>query len=128
MRLTMTLQILPDRFAVCKLPPAAPIPDWACAGQFYSITRTCDELSIVCPEAALPEALPGERGWRCLRVAGAIEFSVVGVVASLVAPLADAGISVFVMSTFDTDYLLVKELNFENAVAALRQAGHHVAP
>jgi hypothetical protein len=128
MRLTLTLQVLPDRFAVCKLPPAAPIPDWACAGQFYSITRTGDELSIVCPEASLPEALLGERGWRCLRVAGTVEFSVVGVVASLVAPLADAGISVFVMSTFDTDYLLVKETSFENAVAVLRRAGNNVAP
>ena len=113
-------------FAVCKLDQAAALPAWATGGDFFSITRTTDELSVVCPQSVVPEDVPCERDWRCLRVAGTMPFAVVGVLASLVTPLAEAGISVFAISTFDTDYLLVKEKDLENAVAALRQQGHTV--
>ena len=120
-----TLLMLDGTFAVCRLGSTAPIPAWATGG-FFSITRTTEELSIVCCQDSIPEDVHCERGWRCLRVAGVFEFSVVGVLASLVAPLAEAGISVFVVSTFDTDYLLVKDQDLEAALDALREEGHTV--
>jgi hypothetical protein len=122
----LRLIALSDPFAVCKLESIAPVPTWASSADFLSITRTADELSIVCPQDLVPDGIRCEPGWRCLRVAGTMDFSMIGVVASLVTPLAQAGISVFVISTFDTDYLLVKETNFEAALSALRSAGHEV--
>jgi hypothetical protein len=92
----------------------------------FSITRAADELSVVCPQNLVPDGVRCERGWRCLRVAGTLDFSMIGVVASLVAPLAKAGVSVFVVSTFDTDYLLMKECDLERASATLRATGHQV--
>ena len=122
----LTFIVFSELFAVCRLDHNAPIPAWASAGSLFSITRTADEVSIVCPQSLIPDAIRCERGWRCLRVAGTMEFSMVGVVASLSKPLAEAGIGIFVISTFDTDYLLVKENDFEKAVVALRAAGHAV--
>ena len=115
-----------ELFAVCRLNQDAPVPAWASAGTLFSITRTADELSIVCPQSLVPDAIRCERGWRCLRVAGTMDFSMIGVVASLSTPLAQAGIGIFVISPFDTDYLLVKENDLEKAVVALRAAGHAV--
>src|SRR5262245_7244439 len=112
--------LLPGNFAVCRLEPGAAIPTWATAGSVFSITRTPVELSIVCEQSVVPDGVRCERGWRCFALAGPIPFATVGVLASLVTPLADAGISVFAISTFDTDYLLVKEKDVERAVAALR--------
>ncbi len=123
----LSLTELEGPFAVCKLDKDAAIPKWATTGQIFSITRTSDELSIVCAEAVVPDDIQCERGWRCLRVAGAMPFTVVGVLASLVTPLAEAGISIFAVSTFDTDYLLVKEQDFEKAVAELQRAGHSLS-
>jgi hypothetical protein len=122
----LTILVLPDLLAVCKLAPNAPVPLWASASGFTSITRTSDELSIVCRQEAVPEGIKCERGWRCLRVAGTIDFGVVGVLASLVTPLAEARIGVFVISTFDTDFLLVKATDLDKAVVALRRASHRV--
>jgi transcriptional regulator len=119
------LLAVPGSFAVCKLPPGAALPV-APPGAFWSVTRTADELSVVCEEAAAPEGANCERGWRCLRVAGAMPFTLVGVLASLTAPIARVGVGVFAVSTFDTDYLLVKSDDFPKAVAALRTAGHAV--
>ncbi|MBL8795351.1 MAG: ACT domain-containing protein [Planctomycetia bacterium] len=93
-------------------------------GAVFSITRTPDELSIVCEESLVPEGVTCERSWRCLRVAGTMSFSMVGVLASLVQPLATAGVSAFAVSTFDTDYILVKETDLEKARQALREAQH----
>jgi hypothetical protein len=120
------LTFVDGTFAVCRLGADATIPAWATPGHFFSITRTADELSVVCCQDAVPEGVVGERGWRCLRVAGTMPFSVVGVLASLAAPLAEAGISVFAVSTFDTDYLLVKAADLEMALTALTQAGHSI--
>lgn len=117
---------LPDIFVVCRLDKDAPVPAWATSAEWFSITRTTDELSIVCRQSIVPDGVRCERGWQCLRVAGTMEFSMVGVVASLVTPLAEAGISVFVVSTFDTDYLFVKEDVLASALEVLRSAGHHV--
>jgi len=113
-------------FAICRLAAEATIPPWASAGKFVSITRTADELSIVCCQDAVPQGVQYEPGWRCFRVAGTIPFSIVGVLASLTAPLVESGISVFAISTFDTDYLLVKQEQFEIAMTAWQQAGHAI--
>ena len=122
----MTLSLLPDTLAICRLTPDAPIPDWALAGGFFSITRTADELSIVCPQANVPSEIQCDRDWRCLRVEGPLDLSLIGILASLTAPLARAGIGIFAVSTYDTDYLLVKEKRLEEAVLVLSQEGHHV--
>jgi hypothetical protein len=122
----LTLRVLPGAFAVCRLGPAAPPPAWQSAGPFVSITRTADETSVVCPETAAPEGARCERGWRCLRVDGTLDLALVGTLASLLAPLAAEGVSVFTISTFDTDYLLVREADLGRAVEALRAAGHSV--
>ena len=119
----LRLSILPSRLAVCRLAPDAEVPPWV-RGAFTSVTRTADELSIVCDDDAVPEEVKAERGWRALKVAGPIPFEMTGVAAALVAPLAEARISVFLLATFDTDYLLLKEEVFEAAVAILHGAGH----
>src|SRR5690348_9325055 len=113
----LELILLPDLYAVCRLDKDASIP--ASSGGFLSITRTADELSVVCPQDLVPDGVRCERGWRGLRVAGTMNFTMIGVVASLVTPLAEAFVSVFVVSTFDTDYLLVKEHDLASALAAL---------
>jgi hypothetical protein len=100
----LKLVLLPDTFAICRLDSNAAIPAWIFAGSFLSITRTLDELSVVCLQSLVPKGFQCEGGWRCLRVAGKMDFSEVGILASLVTPLADAGISISAISTFDTDY------------------------
>ncbi|HEY2785753.1 MAG TPA: nitrilase-related carbon-nitrogen hydrolase [Fimbriiglobus sp.] len=123
---SVTLLEVAGSFAVCKLPTGLPIPAWATAGDVFSVTRTTDELSVVCRQEAVPAGTHCEYGWRCLRVAGTMSFTLVGVLASLTSPVAKAGVGVFAFSTFDTDYLLVKAERFPEAVAALRAAGHLV--
>jgi putative acetyltransferase len=113
-------------FAVCKLATGPPVPPWATKGDLFSITRTPDELSVVCRQEAVPEGVVCDRNWRCLRVAGAMPFTLVGVLASLTTAVARAGVSIFAFSTFDTDYLLVKVADVHKAVAAWRAAGHVV--
>ena len=120
------LTLLPDTFAICRLDANAVVPSWATAGRFFSITRTAEELSIVCLQSLVPDGIRCERDWRCLQVAGPIPFTTVGVLASLIQPLAEAGISVFAISTFDTDYLLVKSADMERTIEALGQKGHLV--
>ena len=102
------------------------VPDWAVEGGFFSVTRTDDELSMVCPEEVVPDEARSEEGWRALKLEGPFEFSEVGVLASVAAPLAEAGVRIFAVSTFDTDYVLVKEEQLSPAVAALRGRGHEV--
>lgn len=107
---------------------AAP-PDRTTDGTGYlvSVTRTDAELSIVCAESAVPATVEcAERGWRALRVAGPLDFNAIGVMARLTAPLAEAGISILALATFDTDYLLVRAPDLSRALAALRAAGHRV--
>lgn len=115
-------------FAVCRLPADAVLHDWATRGPFFSVTRTADELSVVCREVDVPDDVRCERGWVCFRVAGAMPFTAVGILAGLTVPLATAGVGVFAVSTFDTDYLLVKASDRERTVDAWRAAGHRVKP
>jgi hypothetical protein len=123
----LTLILLEDTFAVCRLSAGASLPPWATGAAFFSVTRTPDELSIACPQSAVPEGIRCERDWRCLRVGGVLDFSLVGIMAALTAPLAAAGVSIFALSTFDTDYLLVKQNDLSAALGALRAAGHVIA-
>jgi uncharacterized protein len=122
----LTLELLPDVFAICRLGADAPLPAWAARGPLLSITRTYEELSIVCIEQGVPEGVQKEGNWKCFRVAGTLAFSQVGILASLVTPLAEAGISAFAVSTFDTDYMLVRVEMLDTAATALGRAGHDV--
>ena len=119
----LPLVILPERLAVCRLTADAALPDWASPGDLLALVRTAEELSIVCTERYVPPEVRAERGWRVIQVQGPLEFSMVGVLASIAVPLARVGISIFVLSTFDTDYILVKEDALDRAVGALTQAG-----
>lgn len=123
----LTLTLLPETLAVCRLAPDAPLPDWAVAGPFFAVTRTRDELSVVCRQEQIPDGVTCQPGWRCLQVAGPLNFSLTGVLASLALPLAQAGVSIFALSTYDTDYLLMSETALDAALAALRNAGHALA-
>ncbi|MDP9312816.1 MAG: ACT domain-containing protein [Chloroflexota bacterium] len=120
----LSLAILPQRFAICRLEPQAPVPPWCWTDGLCAVTRTQHELSIVCLEVAVPAAVQSERGWRALQVDGPLDFGLTGVLAALAVPLAQAHISIFALSTFDTDYVLVRETQLERAVRALREAGH----
>ena len=125
---TLSLALLPDLLAVCRLAPDSALPPAPAASTagFWSVTRTADEISVILPE---DQAQPGwkvEPGWRAFHVAGPLDFGLTGVLASLAQPLADAGIPVFVLSTYDTDYVLVKEVRLERAKQVLFQAGHTV--
>lgn len=124
---SLTLFLLSETFAVCRLPAGAALPAWATSGSLYAVTRTAGELSIVCAQAQVPDGVVCNSGWRCLQVAGPLDFALTGVLASLAAPLATAGISLFALSTYDTDYLLVQEQTLASALAALRNAGHILA-
>jgi len=120
----LTLSLLPDNYSICRLGPEADIPSWALAGDFFSITRTEEELSLVCSQEVVPDGIQCEKGWRCIMVGGPLDFSLTGILTSLTIPLAQAGISVLAISTFDTDYLLVKEAQVDRAVQKLLQSGH----
>jgi len=122
-----TLWVLPEELAVWKLPPDAPFPSFVGETGFWSVTRTSEELSVVSDSRSVPPGRPVETGWRCMGVKGPLPFDLVGVLAALSAPLAETGISIFVVSTFDTDFLLVKNHQLELACAVLQKAGHEIA-
>lgn len=123
---TLTLSLQPDDYSICRLGPGADIPHWALAGDFFSITRTKEELSLVCSQEVVPAHVQCERGWRCIMVVGPLDCSLPGILASLTSSLAEAGISIFALSTFDTDYVLVKSENLEKALGKLTEAGHRI--
>jgi hypothetical protein len=122
----LILRVLPGTFAICRLAPDAAVPSNISNGALHSVTRTATELSIVCEQHLAPAGAKCERDWACLSVDGPLAFDAVGVLAALVAPLAAANISIFSISTFDTDHLLVSRLNLPRAIDALRAAGHEV--
>ena len=122
----MNLELLSRTYAVVRLAPDAPLPGWALAGDFVSLTRTRGELSVVCEERLVPAPFDREGGWRALKVEGPLDFALVGVLVSIASPLASAGVSMFAISTFDTDYLLVKATDLARTIEALGQKGHLV--
>lgn len=122
----LSLRVLPQTLAVCRLDASEAVPAWLSSCSFWSVTRTEDELSVVLPEEDAPSTWRAERGWRCLKVQGPLDFGLVGVLSSLTAPLADANISIFVLSTYDTDYLLVRAADLHKACRVLSACGHAV--
>lgn len=122
---SQTFSILPGEWAIVRLDPTAPVPAWALApAVFVSITRTAEELSIAAPATVVPAGIPAEGGWALLKLHGPLAFSQAGILASFATPLATAGIGIFAVSTFDTDYLLVKAGAVGPAIHALVAAGH----
>jgi hypothetical protein len=119
----MRLREITGEYAIARLDAGDAIPSWA-RGAFVSITRTHGELSIVCDESAMPEGVAADREWRCLEIEGPIPLDQIGIAATVTRVL--AGVSVFLIATHDTDYVLVKEQKMERALAALRGAGHDV--
>jgi hypothetical protein len=115
---------VPGSFAVCRLSAKDVVPEWALHGPFFSVTRTSDELSIVCSDVQVPADIHHENDWACLKLEGPFPFSETGILTSFVQPLSDRAIPIFAMSTFDTDYVLVKSAWLEKAIAALQDAGH----
>lgn len=124
----LTLSVLPDRLAICHLSALDNVPTWATTAAFFSITRTDDELSVVCPEAQVPAEVVCNRGWRALRLEGPFDLALVGILATIATPLAQAGVSIFTIATYDTDYVLVREAQLVSAVTALTTQGHSVQP
>jgi hypothetical protein len=123
----MELVTLEETLAIVRLPAGAAVPDWVAGRDFLAVVRTRRELSIVCREEAVPPAhAEVERGFRALAVVGTLDFMLTGIVASLAAPLAEAGISIFGISTYDTDHILVRQADLEAAKRALAAAGHVV--
>lgn len=120
------LQVLPLDLSVVRLPPDSAVPGWAMGGGFYSVTGTGDELSLVCESARVPGDVVCEPGWRAIVVDGPLDFAEIGVLAGLTRTLARSGISVFVISTYDTDYVLMKKPVQDQALKALTQAGYEV--
>jgi uncharacterized protein len=124
----LTLTRLPGRYAVARLEPEAEVPPWARSKTFACVTRTRAELSSVCSEAEVPSGVPAQRGFCGLQVKGPLDFSETGILASLAGPLAMAGISIFAVSTYDTDYLFVPAAQEPEAIQVLIGAGHTVHP
>ena len=123
---TLELDLMPGDYAICRWPPGTALPDWVNRDAFVSVTRTPTELSAVCAADSVPAGTVSEGPWRIFAVRGPLDFALTGVMASLSAPLADAAISIFTVSTYDTDYLLVRAGDVDRAADALRGAGHRV--
>lgn len=125
-RALLTLSVLPGRYAICRLDPKAEVPDWSNEGNFVSISRTPDELSVVCLETGVPSGILNEPGWRILRCEGPLDLALAGIMVSLAEPLADAGVPIFPIATHHTDYILIKEVHLDKAIRALSGYGHAV--
>jgi len=124
----LNLTLLPEPMAVCRANPDAPFPDGLPGSGFWSLTRTAEELSLVISEHLVPQDWQIESGWRCLKVEGPLDFSLTGILSALIAPLAAAGIPVFAISTYETDYLLVKQNHLEKTLVVLSQHRFNVKP
>ena len=123
----LNLSVLPQKYAVCRLDPNGHIPHWALLGDnFISLTRTLNELSIICLQENVPRETKAEREWRCAKVDGPFDFSLAGVHTSLAIPLAEANISILAIATYETDHLLIQERDLERAICVLERAGHRI--
>ena len=123
----MRLRTLPDSYAVVRLHPGADLPEWVDKGPFRSVTRTDNEVSVVCRDFDVPDGESVDRGWTVLETMGPVDFSLTGVISSLVEPLAAAEVPIFVISTFESDYVLVRSSDLARAADALEGAGHEFA-
>jgi len=118
------LRTLPDSYAVVRLQPGSELPEWVDQGPFRSVTRTDHEVSVVCRDHDVPEGESVDRGWTVLETVGPLDFSLTGVISSLVEPLAQAEVPIFLISTFESDYVLVRSSDLARAADALEGAGH----
>jgi len=121
--MNLTLTVLPETYAVCRLDVGTALPEVIWRAPFCSVTQTAEELSLVLPEIYAEPHWQKEGGWRCLKVAGPLDFTLTGILAGLSQPLAEASISIFALSTYDTDYLMVAETNLKAATDLLRGIG-----
>ncbi len=117
-------RVLPENLAICRLAAGSTLPQWSRQGGFFSVTNTAEELSIVCEESRVPAGTQTEKGWVALKLQGPFPFTLTGALSSFLSPLAEAKVPIFAISTFDTDYVLIKREHLEQAVAALAAAGH----
>ena len=122
----LTMRVLEKKIGVCRLDKRDSIPEWAKDSEFFSITKTLDELSIVCAESSIPNDIKCEKDWRILKIDGVLDFSLIGILASISTILAQKGISIFAISTYDTDYILVKDKDINNAIEALVNESYEV--
>ncbi|HET8845435.1 MAG TPA: ACT domain-containing protein [Ktedonobacteraceae bacterium] len=124
----LALSLLPEAFAVCRFAPGTPLPEWVQTDSFFSFSGTPEETSLVCSMISIPSDVKADRGWRCFKIQGPLPFSLVGVLNSVTVPLAQAHISIFAVSTYDTDYILIKESVLPQALSILTDAGHTILP
>lgn len=123
----LTLELLKENYSVCRLETNEPVPTWSQKGNFYSITKTKDELSIVCETQYVSQDVKVvESGWRIFKILGPLDFSLIGILSKISALMAEYKISIFALSTYDTDYIMVKEDKVEEAVKALKEAGYEI--
>ena len=126
MKKSFYLSVLKDDFAVCRLNAFDGVPSWVLENPLSSVTRTAEELSIVCPMNTIPNEIQCEQEWKCLKIHGPLDLGEVGVISNLTSVLAKADISVFVLSTYETDYILVNKMNLDKAAKALTEKGHQL--
>jgi hypothetical protein len=122
----LKLIVLPERLAVCRLGAADPVPEWAKGDAFLSISRTRDELSIICEDRFIPETISASRGWRAFKIEGPLDLDLVGILVSVAAPLAQSGVGILPIATHDTDYVLVRDAQLGESVKALRFVGFDI--
>jgi len=122
----LTMKLIKEKYGVCRLDKTELIPEWAKDSDFFSITKTLDELSIVCSQGSIPSSVKCEKDWRILKVEGPLDFSLVGILSSISNVLAQQGISIFAISTYDTDYILVKDKDINNAIDSLSIVGYEI--
>ncbi|GBF06419.1 hypothetical protein DAERI_090005 [Deinococcus aerius] len=122
----LTLSVLEGEFAVAQVPPGSSLPLWAARGLLWAVVGAPGEVSVVTGAANVPPDVRAEPGWVALRLHGPFPFELTGILAAVLNPLRDAGVGIFALSTFDTDYVLVKADRLPDALAALRRAGHEI--
>lgn len=122
----LTMRLLKEKYGVCRLDKNEAIPEWSQNGEFFSVTRTAEELSIVCAEDSVPNDIKCERDWRILKIEGQLDFSLIGIIASVSNILAQNKVSIFAVSTYNTDYILVKDIDKDKAVKALSKEKYEI--
>lgn len=122
----LSLKVLDDDYSICRLKNTDIVPKWADNSKFSSITRTKNELSIVCIQGAVPPDIKCEKDWKVIKIDSVLEFSMVGIISKISDLLAKNDVSIFVISTFDTDYVLVKSNNLSKTITVLSNAGYKI--
>jgi uncharacterized protein len=124
----MDLVILPGIYSIYRFAPGTAIPDWINTSDFFSVTGSADELSVVATRCdAVPPGTKANHGWKAIKISGQLDFSLVGIIAEISGILRDSGIPIFVISTFDTDFILVKSEKLEVAIGSLRDKGYNIS-